>query len=74
METRMTNDNTPTTSETILASANGETDPKALSNAAVTEAPVTAAPPSNDADLATRVAALEADIAFLRQMFGWPKK
>lgn len=85
----------PTTSETILASAAGETDPKTLSNAAVTEdvlspgavpqdaskgevlsfgGAVPAAPPvTADVGLTDRVSKLEADLAFLRKMFGWPE-
>lgn len=68
-------DDTSTTSETILASANAETDPKALSNAAVTEEPAAPIPATPEIDnLSSRIATLEADIAFLRQQFGWPTK
>ena len=78
---------TPTkSSEAVIASAEAETAPGALSAAAETTKPETD-PLGHDADgkkggtkakagpsAEDRIAELEADIAFLRKQFGWPKR
>lgn len=73
-------------SETIIESAEADTAEGALSAAAVTEGPKKKDPLDHDEDgkkggtnwlttgeLLIRIQKLEADIAYLRGLFGWPK-